>query len=243
MAAEILTPTCETTGLPLPILPSEPRIRGAFLFNRPNYHHPHHPDSDPVLADSRGRALRGSRMIKTPYANHLFYHQTFVGPELPETDEEVFKTLVLNVAGVIPKEGIDISAPHSWSQRPISEDEHSRFAQPGIIKVERAKNIARFISEYTLESRDDDLVSNRELEEFVDNNTSYERKREIASNFLGETLDDLLTELNPLHKKLKQEGLVVNKQSKTLRHVAKSLVRKHAFGYYTEHLFDKAAYG
>jgi len=246
VAAEILTPSCEVTGLPLPILPNESRPRETLFVrdqNRgPNFHHLYHPDSDSLLANTRGRALRGSRVMKTPFRLHTYYHQTFVGPELPETDEEVFKHIVYSVAGVMPKYGIDITGPYTWMERPIQDFEYKKFARPGVMKVEKAKNIARFISSYTLEHRDDDLVSNIEIEEFVERKTPYKRKREIASKFLGESLDYLLSDLNPLHQQLKREGKVLNRESKTLRHVAKSMVRRHAFGYYTEHLSDKALY-
>lgn len=247
MAAEILTPACEVTGLPLPILPNESRSSETRFVNSQNnrghnYHHLYHPDSDSMLADARGRALRGCRVMKTSFDAHTFYHQTFAGPELPTTDEEVFKHIVLSVAGVMPKNGIDITAPYTWIERPIQDFEYKRFSRPGKIKVEKAKNIARFISSYALDSRDDDLVTSVEIEEFVERKTSYKRRREIASKFLGESLDYLLSDLNPLHQQLKKEGKVLNHKSNTLRHGAKSLVRRHAFGYYIENLSDKAMY-
>ncbi len=245
MSAEVLTPTCEVTGLPLPILPTEPRhLRGFFLRDdyKFNNHHLYHPESDPLLADTRGKALHGSRLMRTRMSTHKFYHQTFTGPDLPSTDEDVFRAIVFNVAGVIPKEGIEIFGANDWIQRPIETNEYAIMAQPQTVKIEKAKNIARFISEHTLNVSESELVSTLEVEEFVDSKTPQSRKKELASSILGESLDLILTDLNPTHKQFKKEGLVFNKRSKTLRHAAKTLVRKHAFGYFWEDLFDRMAY-
>jgi len=245
MAAEILTPTCETTGLPLPILPTEPRHPRGFFMNddyKFNNHHLYHPKLDPQLADSRGKALRGSRLMRTRVSTHKFYHQTFIGPELPTSDDDVFRAIVFNVAGVMPKEGIELFGANDWIQRPIEPKEYEIMAQPQTIKIERAKNIARFISEHTLNVRENDLVSTLEVEEFVDSKTPQSRKKELASNILGESLDLMLIDLNPTHKQFRDDGLVFNRRSKTLRHAAKTLVRRHAFGYFRENLFDRMAY-
>ena len=58
MAAELITPTCDITGLPLLIYPSEPQ-NGA-LFLPENFHHPEHPNKADELQDLDGRAVRYS---------------------------------------------------------------------------------------------------------------------------------------------------------------------------------------
>jgi hypothetical protein len=113
MAAELVTPVDELTGLPLPILPTGenlPHNKGHVA----NWHHHFHPASSPELtATIGGRALRQSRVQLVPVRHHNFsntaYHRFFSGPPIPGEEEEQFGMCVLAAAGYLPREAIDMN--------------------------------------------------------------------------------------------------------------------------------------
>lgn len=115
MAAELITPMDEMSGIPLPILPQEYLPMG-----KPdiaNWHHPWHAESAPELQGLGGKALRHSRVQLVRATDHnmgdkrrgkLTYHDFFVGPPLPTTDDERFRLCVISAAGYVPDEAIDL---------------------------------------------------------------------------------------------------------------------------------------
>lgn len=111
MAAELVTPVDERTGLPYLIAPEQ----YVLPLNNPgiaNRHHLWHPSSDPLFETVAGAALRVS-MLQTVEADlHNFgsraYHKIYKGPELPQTTQEIFKRCVLACAGVLPSGVIDL---------------------------------------------------------------------------------------------------------------------------------------
>jgi hypothetical protein len=117
MAAELITPMDEETGMPLPLLPTGILERDD---SHTNWHHAWHPNSAPELEGLGGRALRHSRvqLVRDVDHNHgdklkgkLTYHDHYVGPPLPSTDEDRLKLCVISAAGYIPDEAIDL-----WSR-------------------------------------------------------------------------------------------------------------------------------
>lgn len=114
VAAELITPLDHETGIPLPILPT-----GVLERDDPNtnWHHAWHANSAPQLQGVGGRALRHSRvqLVRDIDHNHgdkekgkLTYHDYYVGPPLPETDDERFRLCVIAAAGHVPDKAIDL---------------------------------------------------------------------------------------------------------------------------------------
>ena len=118
MAAELVTPTDELSGLPLPLLPVEevlPTDDGQVA----NWHHHFHPASDPALTEtSGGKALRAARIQLVPIGHHNYtenaYHRFYVGPPIPTERDEQLGMAVLSCAGYVPERAIDVSTgePH-----------------------------------------------------------------------------------------------------------------------------------
>ena len=237
MSAELVTPKCEITGLPLPVVSAEPREIGVFsVLNR---HHGHHPSSSVLLSDTAGEALRASRIQKINSELHTRYHQIFYGPQLPHSYQETFNSTVLAVAGAVPKTAVEIDKDNNWRVREITTPERCSLTRPGVMLSEKPKKIAEFLSNYVLSEAGIESAFSLEIEEFVDNKTSQNRKKELASFILGETLDANLISLASAHQGLKREGYiapVAGTRIKTLRHAAKFIIRKHNFGYYTDSL-------
>jgi hypothetical protein len=118
MAAELITPTDELSGLPLPLLPVAEKL--PLKGGEANWHHHFHPASSPVLTESNGgRALRSSRIQLVPrthhnYGNKTAYHAFYAGPPIPSERDEQVGMAVLSCAGYIPEYAIDVSTgdPH-----------------------------------------------------------------------------------------------------------------------------------
>lgn len=115
MAAELITPVDEVSGIPLPILPQEllPSDNPA----KANWHHPWHASSAPELQTLGGKALRHSRvqLVRTTDHNEgdrtrgkLTYHDFYIGPKLPSDEPTQFNACVLACAGYIPERAIDL---------------------------------------------------------------------------------------------------------------------------------------
>lgn len=114
MAAEMITPVDELTGMPLSVAPP------LFDLSRhnpdiANWHHLYHPSTAPELQTLGGTALRNSRVQLLPVKQHNTgknnYHTYYTGPPLPAaSDEETqFRLCVLACAGYLPEKVIDMS--------------------------------------------------------------------------------------------------------------------------------------
>lgn len=144
MSIEIITPVDEATKIPLLIAPPENQtewLQTGLLTE----HHAYHPHRTPRLEESIGaRALRNSRMQTTPARFHNggqgCYHRYFVGPPLPDAGdiEAQMKQVVLNVAGFIPRQIIDLNTGKPVI-RDIKPEELKFFQHPGKPKQPTAK--------------------------------------------------------------------------------------------------------
>lgn len=132
MAAEIVSPTDELTGMPLALAPrleplpdNEPAIA--------NWHHWWHPRTAPELQTLGGKALRHSRVQLVPVGDHNIgtatYHHYYEGPPLPganDTDAQ-FRLCVLSAAGYIPHNVIDLHAEGVPTVRRMTDAERAAF--------------------------------------------------------------------------------------------------------------------
>ncbi len=128
MAAELITPTDELTGLPLPILLPE-----TFDLNKTNWHHLVHPEASPQLKSMGGWAIRNCLLQVVPEELHNMsaegYHQLFKGPPLPgpEDANKHFMWCVLTCAGYLPDAAIDMRSKDPTKPVKLSESEYQRY--------------------------------------------------------------------------------------------------------------------
>lgn len=134
MAAELVTPTDEFSGLPLPLLPLEnelPIDQGDIA----NWHHHFHPRTDPVLFNTvGGRALRSARiqLVATTQHNYseMAYHKFFKGPEIPADRDTQFGLCVLSCAGFLPEDAVDTSTGEPRIVRMTNEQQAQLRVKP-----------------------------------------------------------------------------------------------------------------
>ena len=224
-----VTPICEATNLPLPILPNEPQ-EARFSFW--DYHHHFHPRSDPQLQHIDGKALRYSRGQLLPRALHNEYHRIFEGPPLPESIEEKFRLTVLACAGVVPRQAIALEGNLEYSEVTLGEREFEDISSSRSIYIERAhkskaqyytrRAIGRFFAYYALRQDINEVVSERVIDQFLDQSITDERRKELGNFILTEALGVSTEGLELEHQTLANEGYV----SRTHQIAPRKLVRK-----------------
>jgi hypothetical protein len=243
VAAKVITPSCELTGLPLPIKPLEPRESGVLSIpGAPDEHHHFHPEKSPTLLTAGGLAVRNSRVQKVGYALHHYgYHNTFVGPELPSNEDEQFKISVLAAAGVVPRRAIKIYEENEWEIVNLDNREHQQISKR--ISVDWRKPLSKFYAEYISDQQLEDQIDKKIIDKFLNYHSSPELKRRLASDILSEVLGNkiLSLDLAESHRELKNEGLIATKKAKTFFSVAKSIVRHRHMQYFEELLEDRFA--
>lgn len=127
MAAELVSPVDELTGMPLAVAPPLENLpRGDSSIA--NWHHLYHPSTAPELQTLGGAALRNSRVELLPLKWHNTgrqnYHSYYKGPPLPAADdkETQFRLCVLACAGYLPEKVIALNSGEPV-ERLMNEDE------------------------------------------------------------------------------------------------------------------------
>lgn len=245
MAPELISEIDEITGLPLPILPTEPP-KGA-RFGYTNFHHHFHPARDPELQGIAGEAVRMCRGQTIVRVLHQRYHDLFIGPELPTTDEDKFRVCVLACAGVVPPQALDLSVPGEYQVVNLSMRQMKSLVSSRSIHIEKAHRperdtrpvrdkIGRFFAEY-LVSRGVQLeLPERRIEQFLDPRTRPRKRRRIGNAILEATLDISIQDIEELHKELILEGYAVNRPAQSPSAVVNYFFPKEQYPEYHDSL-------
>lgn len=205
MAAELETPVCEATGLPLPIAPSEQSNDASA---RRDWHHHFHPRLSPLLAHDSlsGSAVRSARIQLVDYAtHHNDYHGNYLGPPLPVTETDKFGLVILATAGYIPREGLDFSG-NEPKRVELSHEQRKRMRGSGELKVAAISPIQKFITAYTM---DQDLshVDEMIIDEFL-NTTDKEQKLKLGSSLLRLAVRQAADPIIPMYRQAWKNGLI-----------------------------------
>lgn len=147
MAAELVTPTDQLSGLPLPVVPTDevlPRGQGDIA----NWHHHFHPRTHPILLDTLGgRALRSARIQLVATTQHNYsdnaYHRFFAGPPIPEDRDTQFGLCVLSCAGFVPEEAVDLSSGEPVIVR-MSEEQIARLRMQPEVPEPEPKQVEKY---------------------------------------------------------------------------------------------------
>lgn len=227
MAEKLPTPTCEVSGLPLPVLPIEPREIGA-LSMKPNQHHHWHPEKSSQLQGLAGLAVRKSRVQMLQPKIHDEYHKYYDGPELPTNDDNAFRLGILSAAGVVPRRALDIREPgRTVGLTPLV---HARIARS--MQIEHTKPLAEFFASYCAKQDISEVL----VEQLLDPGTKPEVRNKIARDLLGSSLTASLDSLLLKDETMRKEGALAVPKPPTLYTVARRLVRRHSLGTFTKHL-------
>ncbi len=225
------TPYDRVTGLPLPILPSEPLYPNSDT-RLTDYHHHFHPRIkliDPrnsIIGPNEKRLLKGddgniavrmSRGQDLPRWQHEQYHKYFAGPGLPGTRADKFMTSLLACAGVIPdqaikftKQGPEIVTLGTDEQQLVAQSLRHEGAQRSDMGRFYRNCIGFFFANYTLEQSIDDVVTERVIDQFLSAPNDHRRK-ELGNLILSHAIDHSVEPVRVLHNEYRKNGLIVRR--------------------------------
>ena len=185
MAAELITPTDQLTGMPLPILnPAMTRGYTGPVF-KSDWHHSFHPSTSAVLKGTPGGiALRNCRAQRVHYGVHHYdYHRLFRGPDIPEEEDEQFRLVVLAAAGYVPDEALTFDKHGDPMIVHMKTAQRERLWSDQQMKLWTPRKVRDFIQDYIL-GQDFSPVKQLTIEEFL--TTPDEQKRwELGCTLLG----------------------------------------------------------
>lgn len=219
MTAELVTPTDELTGLPLPLAPIED------FGSSPEWHHHYHPRRDPLLTSTvGGAAVRISRLQRYSYdLHHYGYHEFYKGPPLPVTPEEQFSAVVMSSAGYIPEFALDFQKDEPRIVR-LSAAERHRLQISGEIRSGAVSVLRNFIRTYVLDSAIDVVdINELAVEEFLTTSDSH-RRRELGHNLLGVITNKAAEPANEPYYRARKQGLIIEGLPSNAQKFAKILM-------------------
>ncbi len=219
MAAELVTPLDELTGLPLPLVPPEEPFSADNVDI--DWHHHFHPRRSPILRTPNGPAIRNARLQLTDYEMHHFgYHRTYVGPPLPETDDAQFATVIMSTAGYMPEQGISFTGDQPSIVR-LSQGQRHQLQTSGEIKLGSRELINIFIREYVMSQLSSVDADELNIEEFVTTNDP-ERRRVLGHNLLALITDRATEPINEVYHQARRRQLILPNLPNNVRRFAKA---------------------
>lgn len=243
MARELIkTPTCEVTGLPLLIYPSEPPSGARFNFV--NFHHPLHPNTAPELAGDAGRAARFSIGQDVAEPLHRNYHYVYGGPDLTIDKDKILRGILLPAVGVAPRQALDVRDRTEPKIVELSDDEFAWITDPKRYHFENAnkqrrsnrcrRTIGRFIASYAIDQDIRTTISDSVIDEFLSPDIDVIRKKELGNFIMTEALHMSIGHLSPEVASYQKTGFGLP-QRRGLFEVVKKFVAKSCLpDYYDE---------
>ncbi len=121
----------------------------------------------PALKDDVARAaLTGARVQWVDFGQHHdAYNPQFIGPDHPQTDADLFRTLAMATAGYIPEHALDLSGDEPKIVG-LTNYERKEFWRSGQVDVMCQADVSRYMFRYFMQT-DADHIEQTEVEEFL----------------------------------------------------------------------------
>lgn len=235
MTGNLETPVDRLSGLPLPIFVTRQMFEDAG--EEIDEHHAFHRKKRSELGylgenvdwealtpeqmslHLEGKAVRNSRLQLVPRRTHERYHHLFREPEqLPQIRSVKFKTAVLAVAGIVPREALDLPTSEEY-RIVIMNNKQYRFltgfrrmhfagayAKRPTEAFMKRDRMGRFFAQYAIEQSVGHLVDYPLIDEFL-NTIDDKRRRVIGRNMLAEAVDESIASLIPISQEAFREGM------------------------------------
>jgi hypothetical protein len=218
----LVTPTDELTGLPLPLVPLNELGEDA------DWHHHQHPRRSPLLKkDLGGSAVRQSRLQFYDYElHHSGYHHTYLGPPLPETEEDQLATTIMSVAGYMPDFALDFqsSEPRIVKLKP---EQRQRLQTSGEIRIGSEDVVKNFIKSYVLSQPIESVnINELTIEEFI-TTKDHERRRALGHNLLGLIIYKATEPINEVYCQAQKREMLLPGLPGNVRRFTKTLLGSH----------------
>lgn len=219
MAAELMTPTDELTGLPYILMPSwEPG-------GRMDPNHAFFPRRSEELKTIGGNALRHCRIQMADYkTHHNFYHGEFYGTPLPDNEDEQFRTVVMAAAGNIPAYALDYSSSSKSNVVAIDERLRWQLWRKKQIRVESPGIVRDFMIEYTLRRDRFSRIHESIIDEFLFTHNQVRRDL-LSDTLLGMAVSHATDSFSSIYtESWKKAQLPPDRTARVGRFVAKSII-------------------
>lgn len=241
MAAEVLAPVDEVTGIPYVLIP---HIRG-----RTDVNHAFFPAADVRIRGLAGQALRNCRSQIVDYdVHHDGFHGEFWGTPLPDTPEKEVTTVTLAAAGVIPEFALDYAnLPRSNKSRIVRLDERMRWRmwQTKNVRVQSHELVKRYLLDVVVHQDNFTDVKDTVIDEFLFTEDRA-RKLELAKSLLGSAISTVASGIEPVYRQAWQSRLMPpHHTAKPSRFIFRALTPQdtgsRAFPYQVNHLQQRLA--
>jgi hypothetical protein len=237
------------TGLPYPIAPT-PAPSGVYDLWEDD-HHAFYWNRAPQLQGQDGKAVRHSRIQRTPRWAHNRYHQTFEnGIELPQNEHEKFCIGVLACSGLVPRRAIDLSGIYPRIME-LDEKDHSYLRESRRIHPESyinkrthrddlAKRRGIFFMNYVLNNKLEEIKP-AVLEQFLEMSEAkdYEHKVQLGWFIVSKAIELATHPILPIYRQAQQLGMADSTCPKGPVATIKTVVKNHPINYFDE-LEEKA---
>ena len=210
-----VTPTDEFTGVPSVLLPTAdlPPIPShqTNVERVADWHHPFHPRAQLINKTLGLAALRTVRKQWALYDRHHNnapegYHSVYDGPRLPETEAELFRTVVFAAAGYIPRLAIDFQKSEKYRLKPLSDEQRVHMWESGQIRVDNPIHVRDFLIDYALNGNFVDIKS-PVVHEFLYTD-KLERRVQLGNELLRAAAYESAISLSSIYRKAKREELI-----------------------------------
>jgi hypothetical protein len=224
------TPVDFSTGVPLPIYPPKrlpPIIRkGQKNVDRfADWHHPFHP-REPLVHGSLGlQALRGCRVQWARYEDHhdgVGYHQTFAGPPLPETELQLFKTIVFACAGFVGSQALAFSRRGEARVQELNWEARRRLLAPGVLMIDNYYKVTDYLLDYGARQTMDAMNPGK-IDELLHSHDLAARER-IAAELINAASEETTGNFQTEFRQAKRQNWLPNQRTANAANYVRNLL-------------------
>jgi hypothetical protein len=224
------TPLDESTGVPFSIYPSEKlppviRAKGANIERQADWHHPFHPRSALIHGSLAQQALRSCRVQWVRYEEHhdgVGYHQTFAGPEIPDDEYQLFKTIVFASAGYVGKDSLRFNQDGQHTIHPLTDKERKRILKPGVLMIDDSNKVRSFLVDYGARHTKAHMDS-RLIDELM-NSTDLRRRKDLALDFIDNASEEVTSRFSEEFRSAKEERWLPNQRTRSAARYVSNLL-------------------
>jgi hypothetical protein len=217
---KVPVPIDPLTGLVLSVSVTE----DDFVSPENHWHHNNFSKKRPELLNLGGKAVRYSRMQFLPFhLHHEAYlgslHEVFCEPEnLPSEEPGQFMVANLSIAGVVPRDSIDLKSQNPTQPRRLTDREFNFISSPQITNVQgayrrnehyRRLDIGHFILDYSIQELFlGNVVTSRQISEYL-NAKNNKRLRALGNQIIKRAIREALIPVTEIYNEAKIEGMVI----------------------------------
>jgi hypothetical protein len=236
---EPMSPIEAATGVVLPIIAP---TRGSNWVDR---HHAHFYKWVYTTGTLGEKALRASRLQRVDRKAHDTYHNTFRGTLIPETEADIFNTIILNLASYVPSYGVEINGRKSEIV-PVSSQDRWALRSPTMFRPEMRfrGTIGKFLMTYAMEqefsigkmSLIDDFLSLTK-EAIRQDKSLRAKKLRLGIKLTNTVLGNVVNPMNPEYTELRRKRALSANSPPSVFYVARNQIEGNEWQYV--HVLDR----